>query len=195
MQLSELIAGTLDLSKRPDQESIARLRINAAVKSICFSGIYDDDLFEATLPLTIGDSVHSVAKPVRYRKIEYIVYPDTYKTIELIRPSQIRREARILVDKWYPSGTRIIIRVENAATTQLLWGYYTYPEDLLNDGDTNWITEYFPELIIDMASSAVLHSVGETKRANAILNYQTFELGLFVTEKLNVVSMGVSTGR
>ena len=198
---SDIKAGVQLITNRPDKAALEANKINGAIRMISLSGEYWRDLQEVTLGSAEGvvasAYVQSLTLPARLRKTVYVAYPDTAnkphingKSIDEI----VIKGGADLNDIYYMSNTLLHIR-HTELTSQFLFGYYEYPALLSLDTDTNWILDLMPELVIDLASTLTLNSIGNRENANLVQALASGELALMVQDAIASHQQSVASGR
>ena len=213
MTFDELTDAVLDLTVRPDKDSLARQKINDVLRAISMSGTYWPDLVEAVLSdhtdFSLVSNTHSLSLPTGFRKPAYIerdltsINPSTGRLesrmthglrYNRVSPKSTKMEGREIRNAYYLSGSTILLRQE-VAGEKVIWGYYIFQPRLTAPADTNWITELMPGLIIDWASQFLLASLGDKDRVAGVGALAQLQLSIFVSDILNDTEASVETGR
>jgi len=173
--LATLIANITASTGRSDVDGLITTKINQAIRSMALSDNYEQDIVEVSFTVAGGEIdsaayVQALPTPSRFRKIAYLLYPED-TSLDPIIPSSVshltKAANRQTGNTCYRAGTTIRVR-NSTLTSILLLGYYEFPAALVEDADSNWITELNPYMVEDLASIYIHSHIGDKAQANAV---------------------------
>lgn len=172
---SDLVANVVDITNRPDRESLIKLGIRMATLKAHQTDFFPKDLTETGIqwpePLAYIQSLECKALFPRWRAFKYLRKYD-YTTapgtpgifFEFLQPESILDEYG--VDKenvCYMAGAHLEIR-SNTKDAYMLLGYYQTPDTNEATYDS-WIAEEHPMAIIAGAAAYVFKQTGYDEQA------------------------------
>lgn len=188
MNFAELQDAVLSDTKAVQHTDLIARKINAAVLYISRSGKYFHDVMEVILDAAAGVDpnayIQAVPIPSGIRAVAYLqnaVCPDSkfrgYTVDDM-------GSAPGALDVFYLAGTTVHIR-HRVLTSEFALGYYTSPVKMVEDSDSNWITEAAEELIVDFAAAMVLVQLGEKETSKAITAFSQQNLALTMRDTID----------
>jgi hypothetical protein len=153
---------------RPEKQNFLPLYINAACRLVANAGRLPGLLEEYTVAptdanfSTLASNTHyaySWQLPTVQAKIEYIQHVDTGQTIGLVTPAQLLTHP-YEYNVAYQAGSMLKIRVKTQFTLGFNIGLYMPPTELIADTDSNYVTEHFPEFVVDHVLAQLMTMVG-----------------------------------
>lgn len=171
----DIIAEVALIIPRPELDDIIRTKINQTIRYISAAGKFWRDIEEVTIGSADGvdalANIQTIPITNLVRSLVYVQYPSAVE-----KPPQIlclelsdlkrRNDCALLGDVAYLSGTTLHIRNSTLSSTFNL-AYYTHPAYFLTDGtedgNSNWITDLAPGLVVDMAAAYILNLKGDNE--------------------------------
>jgi len=170
---SDIITSVIDATGRPDKETYITGAINPTIKRI--AGLQNSfrDLDEAFEVTDITQTVLNLTLPSNFRKVAYLRPTPYMKLLDPITPDKVVVAGKELTNCYYISGSTVIIRLRNGfQTASLARGYYVHPPVLdATTVPTNWVTDEYEDLIVDILCAKVFMLTGDVTTA------KTMELG------------------
>lgn len=180
-QLTQLVADTIKLTKRPDLQDRTVLAVKAATRKIHLSDFYFRDLTETGVSFNDAlfiqqfnvkelfprfrhmKAVRKLAQDVVTGVWSGTTYLKEHDPSDMLDNYSIARE-----DVFYIAGDMLNLR-SSTAEDKLLLSFYQYPE-LSDDKFATWIFHELPEAIYTEAAGIVFKSVGYDEQAAMIRN-------------------------
>lgn len=167
MNLAQIAAIVTQNIKRPDKASAIRDKINHAIHRMHTSHYYEQDLVELSVAVDPANAtsfnVPRSSVP-GIRKIKYIQPAGQQLLLTKLDPTQVFCKSSPSLNIYYMTGSDIIVRLA-ATAPQLLIGYYSYLPPLIDDTDSNWITEHYGYVVADGASAMMYSAIGDEESA------------------------------
>ena len=184
----ELQTAVLDVTKRTDKLDEVKRQINSIIRMISLSGRWYPDIQELTLGALDGIDpatyTQSVSLPSNFRFPVYIKYPVAYSTcpIKLVDiETLLHPDYRSADNIAYVSGNSLRIR-NRTLTDSFDMGAYFRPAALVNDADSNWITEQLDDVIIELTSSFIKTITGDENTGKTISQLAGAKLGAYLSD-------------
>lgn len=188
-EMKDWVARTVVRPEKRD-EQIADA-VNAAIKLMTAFGDFSNDLVEGTV--AISSSVYAQSIVIsdtfpRYRKLKYL-RPDGYrKFLTWVDPSRIFDKAGCeQKDTWYRAGSNIVFKL-STLRSNMLYGYYQYPERLVEDEDEHWMLEQMETVVHDLSASRVFSNIGNDSESTRFQNLGMGQLNIFKNDLQDGVS-------
>ena len=169
MDYGTIVATCIETTGRYDKEAYISARVNAVCRKIASLQDSFHDLSETVEVVDGTATVLNLALPSDFRKVAYLRPLPYAKFLDPMTPNQGIMNGKELTNSYYISGSTIIIRLRNGyQTSSLARGYYLYPTTLVLPTDTNWVTDTYGDLIVDMICAMVYRATGDVKTAMAL---------------------------
>lgn len=165
MNFGEIVDDVIVQTGRPNARDKIRSTVNRTVERVASSGYFPMALVEITEEsVQFNSLVYNWALPVRFRAISYIKpSADSVTYYEHINVDQrLRRDCY----GYYVSGTVTRIKAKTLPANEiqdLAIGYYEKPARLVENADSNWITERLSYLLISIATAEQLAILGDSR--------------------------------
>ena len=176
MDYGTIISDVVEATGRPDKVTYVTNRVNPVVRILASLQDSYNDLVESVETWTVDSGnplVYNLPIPANFRKACYLRPTGFAKALDPVTPDHIIQNLRgggaELTNVYYISNSIIIARVRNgfqASTVQ--FGAYTYPTTLAASTDTNWITDTYGDLVVDMICAMVFRLTGDIKSAQGL---------------------------
>lgn len=179
MNLSEVSAEVIRITKRPDKSIETIVAINKAISYCVLKGDFAKDLVEASLPidpLLYGDTI-SIASLTRFRRFTYIKPTGKrYYLTPMPGDKIFIPKDQMQPNAYYIAGTSLTYTLSEL-NTALEVSYLTYAPTLDTTVlPTHWLLDMNPYAIIDLAAAFIFAGIGDTESANRhqALGYESF---------------------
>lgn len=170
MTFDEAVDAVLLKIDRPDKSEEAVLAVNQAIHFCTIEGNFFRDLIEvASVTHTSNEenTVHNIALadlPL-FRKVVYLKPANEGRSLDHLDPSAITNKNNMSrCNVYYLNGSTILAKTKHAVT-EFDIGYMAYPA-VLASGDSHWMLDVSPYMIINYAAYVVYTQVGNTKEAD-----------------------------
>jgi hypothetical protein len=173
MAFADILTTVMSATGRPDKEPYVTAAINPTIRRLAGLQNSYNDLFEGLEPVDKTQLVLNLTLPADFRKVAYLRPTPFMKMLDPVTPDKVVVAGKELTNCYYISGKTIIIRLRQGfQTTQLARGYYLHPPMLdISSVTTNWVTDSYEDLIVDILCAKVFMLTGDVKTA------QSLELG------------------
>ena len=169
MDYGTIVATVLETTGRLEKTAYINARVNPVCRMI--SSLQDSfhDLDELVEVVDGTATILNLVLPSTFRKVSYLRPLPYAKFLDPTTPNQNIINRKELTNIYYIQGSTCIIRLRNGFQTSLLArGYYLYPTTLVVSADTNWVTDTYGDLIVDMICAMVFRITGDIKTAQAL---------------------------
>lgn len=174
MQVIEIINRVIAETGRPDLAEMIELTVTSCIRQVHSKALFKRDLVEEVIKVPDPSNLIRLTLPPRFRRFRDVVITNNYgqsmHPCKNVNPSQIlarpaQSEAK---PNYYVAGTTYTV---SGGTTHLLpitylyTSYYTTPP-LESKATATWLTELYPETIINYTLFKIHGKVGNDKKAS-----------------------------
>jgi len=173
MNLGEMREWVLRTIGRPERLQQALDSINSAIEYVTAKGDFASDLIENSCNLSSSVYIHAIditTTMPRFRKIKYL-RPDGYSVYLKWKDSSrvfVEKAPGVgteLIDVWYRAGNQLLIKL-SVLQSILHFGYYIFPERLVDTADEYWMLDQMPTVIHAFAVALEYESIGNESEAS-----------------------------
>lgn len=174
--LQELIDDVVADTRRPDRETDITRYVRKTVRHAHALRDFDLDLTDTTLTVTGGSEVTIGSAPL----------PDFFRKVKVLRPlvsgsfisgvsfkktnpqyiAELAAED-LTLNTYYITQSTLHFESETAISSMQLM-FYTYP-DLTDLNNSTWITENFPEALVDMVKAQLYAALGDVDSSRRLM--------------------------
>jgi len=150
-------------TNRPDKEDIIEDAVNDAIEYCTVNGDFSTDLVEGDVD--VDSTVYSQSIVIsdtftRFRKIKYLKPLGYNQFLDWRDPSRIFDDrGNQCKNVWYRAGDNIVIST-SMQVSNVLYGYFQFPERLDADEDTHWMLTYMYGAIFNLACADIWDNIG-----------------------------------
>lgn len=178
----ELHDNIVALTHRADLSALIKRKINAVVRNISATGLYQRDLYEVIEAPDLDDLAPILDLPDNTRRVAYVKDGANSDVVINNRTLHYLAQNPLESDCYYVSGNKLMLRL-TVATTSILYGVYRYPALLVADADTNWLLEDLPDLVENYVTAWVHTLTGNKEIAADIQRFAGQELNILVSDR------------
>ncbi|MCW5932033.1 MAG: hypothetical protein KIS69_10310 [Bacteroidetes bacterium] len=189
--LAEILVDVLDIVPQPDKERLIRNKINAAINLISRSGFFWRDIEEVTITSVDGVDVTGLVQsiPITTLQRKFIGVVSTNedeKPITILDPLMVQKAiCQGMIPIAYIAGSTLHIKHQQV-TPSFNLTYYRSPDAFAingdDDGESNWITDSVPELVVDLASAYILNTIGQSDDSKRITELAMLLRGTYIKD-------------
>jgi len=168
MLFGEMTDRIINRCKRPDKRETAQDSINNAISYFTLAATFAQDLVEGTVNINPQQYAQSFSISTNFplfRRIKYLKRTEAKSYLIKADAQKVYDKSGCeLLDRWYRAGDNIVFKLAKLSPT-LEYGYYAYPDLLVDPDDTHWMLDITPMMIQNKALSEVFFSIGEPQEA------------------------------
>ena len=179
--LLEIHDNVVALTHRSDLSALIKRKINAVVRNISATGLYQRDLYEVEEAQDITDLAPVIDLPANTRRIAYVLDAVNPDVVLNNRSLHYLAQHPLETNCYYVSDARLMLRL-SVGTTSILVGVYRYPAELA-DEDSCWITEDLPDLVENYVAAWVHTLTGNKEVATDIQRFAGQELTILIADR------------
>ena len=166
MNFLELTNAVLENTKRTDKLTLIRTEINNALSFFVTDINGNRDSQEQVVNINATEFTQEFALNIltRFRKFRYIKYGGTKVFLKQIGVKEVADGCANMTNRYYIMGNVVRISQDRLAAT-LDVCYYQYPPVLAANTDTHWLTDSYPQVVVDRACYKIYASIGDREEA------------------------------
>lgn len=197
MNLTELQAEVISLTRRPDLAALTLSSVKAATLKMHQADFYSKDLYETGIVFDTSESLQSLEYKQlfpRWRALKYLRKVDATAnppvafgpSLTVITPEQILDGYGIQkTDVVYEAGQVLEIRLSTPHQYFVL-GRYDNP-NVTTDAFSSWIAQDHPYAIVYDAAATVFKSIGFTEQETSMRNLVAEQIALIKISNIQAV--------
>lgn len=195
MNLAELQAEVISLTKRPDLAALTLSAIKSATLKMHQADFYAKDLVETGIEFDAARYLQTLQYKTinpRYRALKYLRKVDPVSlepygpALTVITPDSFMDNYNIEKENVvYEAGQALEIRV-NISTKYFLFGFYVNP-DVTTDSYSSWIAQDFPYSIIYDATATIFKSTGYTDQETSMRGLVNEQIAMIKISNIQAV--------
>ena len=173
MLISELTARVIMETGRPDLENLIESIAVSSIKQLHSTAKFLRDMVEETIAVPTPSPIVRLTLPPRFREFKDVAIVDSYgkpiATCEASSPSAFLGQVNKmpLRPSYYMSGNTYTV-MSNRELLPILYLYVTYFQHpaLENAGQSTWLLEQYPEVVVNYCNFKVHSKVGNDARSH-----------------------------
>lgn len=174
MMLSDIVQRVIEETGRPDAANMIQLIVQNSVRQVHAKAKFRRDIVEETIPVPSPAHTVRLTLPPHFRQFKDVAITDNFgramDVCDNIQPSSVLNQLSInnVNPTYYVAGSTYTVASNglHLPIHYLYTSYYTVPP-LENLGSTTWMTDLYPEAIVNYALFKVHSKVGNNEKANA----------------------------
>lgn len=176
MMLSDIVERVITETGRPDLADLIQLTAQSSVRQVHAKAKFRRDLIEETIVVPSPNTLIRLTLPPHFRMFRDVFIVDNYGVPKAeclcMQPSSIMSQNTIknVQPSYYVAGTTYTVMANNLfIPIQYLYvSYYGVPP-LENLGSSTWMTELYPEAIVNYTLYKVHAKTGNSEKARECL--------------------------
>lgn len=188
---AEMVAEIYERTKRPDLVSETAQHLKLATRTAHKSGKYWRDLTTVTVSSLPLDQVQEITLSTAAPRMRAVasIYSAANNKLEykpITAAELLDEDGYLRVNVYWGFGSVIRLRAA-APEASVLLSYYQYPVVAPEASYSSWIAEEHSDLLVNLASSSLLASVGEQEIARRIDSLIVLQLADLQQDNLEIV--------
>lgn len=190
MLLSEIVVRVIDESGRPDLEELIKSAVIGVIKQVHAKANFRRDLLEENIVVPSPAQTIRLTLPPRFRRFSNVVITDNRGMPLAVAEETSPKNMLDVYGKMpmkpahYVSGNTYTVMANRhrLPISYLFVSYYQTPS-IENLGDSTWLTELYPEVVVNYALFKAYSKTGNDSKAQQSYGLYAEELQTILTDQ------------
>lgn len=192
MNIADIVERVIRETGRPDLEALIQSTAVSAIRQVHAKADFSRDVIEETIEVPSPAPTVRLTLPPRFRKFAVLAIADQYgRAIRKCKPVSSTavisslNKMPLIEPSYYVAGQTYTVSGNQAylLPIQQLYVQYLETPPLDNLGGTSWMTELYPEVIINYALFKVHGKTGNDTKSNEALRLHLSQLEELVNDQ------------